>query len=655
MSSVSVSCTKLNWKITTVLSICLLTVMVALLFPSGGHISVDEGTYNLMARGFAETGKFVLWNGYEDFPSPELSFQVVHAHEGRLVSQYPDVYTLLATPFYFLWGYDGLFVLSALAFVGVVALTFWMARRLFGATELAVNACLILTLATFAWEYSQATMPHALSALFVAGSASLCVAAFTQAAQPRSLLLALGSGLVLGFGVGVRLDVIFAAPAMTVPYLFLRPWRPSHLLACTLGAVPGLALLAVFNLAKFGTFAPFSYGASQPIETEQLISYLIILAAGAAVLALVLFATSPSGRRLIHQRRRTFLLGLGLLLAAVLISPQGQALALRFADGLYQLLIDFRIRDLDLHQGGLSRGPSGGMIYLGGLKKSLLQSCPYLAALVVPLLALFRHRSEHRMSLAFLFLAPVGYVGVYSYFAWHGALAMNLRYFVPFLPFTSILAAYAWREISVGLEARQRRKLLFICLCLSLAYIVFIVPRPSALAEQEVILLTLPMMLAGALLVLLLLERFVQAEQRRILRRAAAAVFSVALTWSGVVAFTYDLPRSYLTRQSRAELTESIVPLIESDSLLFVPPSASLYRLFEYDRVRIATPHFDDFQSFEALLKFHLGVGRPVYAWLDKLLTEGLKEHGLWAHLRYVPLVDHERGRLVRIIGFADG
>ena len=221
-------------KVAIMLSACLLALVVAVLLPSGGHFNVDEAAYHMMVRDFAGFRDFALWNGYEEFPAGELSFPVLRDREGHLVSQYPEAYTLLALPFYRLMGYDGLFALNALAYGGVVWLTFWLARRLFQSRGLALNACLVFVLASYAWEYSQATMPHALSGLFVIGAVALAVLALERPNERRSLWLIAACGLVVGIGVGVRLDVVFVLPAATVPFLFLRPWRPWHVLACAL-------------------------------------------------------------------------------------------------------------------------------------------------------------------------------------------------------------------------------------------------------------------------------------------------------------------------------------------------------------------------------------------------------------------------------------
>ena len=50
--------------------------------------------------------------------------------------------------------------------------------------------------------------------------------------------------------------------------------------------------------------------------------------------------------------------------------------------------------------------------------------------------------------LSLLLLVPATFIAVCGYFAWPGGHALNLCYFLPTIPFMSILACYVWREIA---------------------------------------------------------------------------------------------------------------------------------------------------------------------------------------------------------------
>lgn len=632
-------------------TVCALGVVVALFFSPGGHFNVDEGVYHLMVRDLTALGDHGVWNGYEEFPSRELWLLVLEIYDGRLVSQYPEGFTLLALPFYRLLGYDGLFVMNALALCGVVWLTLRLARRLFADPGLAVNAGLVLVFATYTWEYAQASMPHLVGVLAVLGAVNLVVGALgTQ--RRVSLLQALFAGLLLGAGTTVRLDVFFAVPAVIIPFLFARPWRPWPALAALLGTVPALVWLALVNERKFGVLSPFSYGPNPGGASADVATYLFLAAGGCVALLLLWLATRPWGERRVRAHPRLFAAGLAALAGAMVLTPQGWALAGRFAEGAYQLVVDLRIRDLSALEGALSRGPGGAMVYIGSVKKSLLQSCPYLTVLVVAIWAAVR-RPEARPQLALLSLVPVSYVGVFSYFAWHGGQGLNLRYFLPILPFTSILTAYAWRELAAGLSRRQSVWLAAIAAAIAALFFWLGIPVTFDLARQELLLLTVPMTLAAGVLALSLAYLAATPVGWGSLRVATVGSVTVALVWSGLVAFSYDMPRSYMYRHIRAELTESVEPYIEDDSILFTYSTSPFFGLLERRRVRLATPPYDDYDDFEVLARFHLEVGRPVYIWLDEFLAPGLAAHGLLTRLRTVPLTEGRYGRLVRLIAIA--
>ncbi|MFO8083749.1 MAG: hypothetical protein R6U27_05465, partial [Desulfobacterales bacterium] len=146
----------------TKLCVALLVLHIAISFFTiiPGHLSQDETLYHLMTKNFIETGSFAIWNGYEEFPSAELVLGLTSVHNGRIVSQYPHLFPILAGPLYLFLGYRALFLLNTVFFIGVVLLTYGICQKLFKDKNMSLNACLILSLATYAWEYSQAAWPH---------------------------------------------------------------------------------------------------------------------------------------------------------------------------------------------------------------------------------------------------------------------------------------------------------------------------------------------------------------------------------------------------------------------------------------------------------------------------------------------------------------
>ncbi len=638
-------------KIICLVFFCVLTVAAPILFDGQGVFVSDEGIYALMARSFAESGSLAIWNGYEEFPSPAFALPQTLIHEGRLVSQYPYLTAVLSYPFYRLAGFAGLFILNAIAYVATVGVCFLTARALFRDMALALNACLILVFATYSWEYSQAVWPHALSMLFVATSVYLAVAALMSPGPRASLALALAGGAVAGFGAGIRLDVIFVLPALVVPFIFVRPWRPWCALAACLGTVPGLAVLAATNYAKFGVFSAFAYSPNVSGGAIDPRSYLTIVLIGLAFLAAAWFISRHRSSVNARLGRWFLLAGLVALTGIVLFVPALQSLVFRMADGVYQLLVDLRIRDLDYVHGGLSRGPGGGMVYINTVKKALLQSCPYLIILVVPIAMLLRG-AKHSFSISVLLLAPAAFVAAYGYFAWAGGTSLNQRYFVPILPFTSILAAFALREVTSGLGDSWRRPAVILAGVTVALYAVTVIIGPAFLwgpltiAQKELVFLTLPLAIAASTLVLVL-ARWIKPGA--IPRAALAAVLAVGLVWSGLVAFTHDFSYSYAHRRDQGTKSRALARVIEQDSLVITMWAHYFYAFPATHRVRIALPHFNDFKSFDRLVEFHLDQDRAVYLWLNEPMKEEDRQRHLLDDFAVVPIHEVEWSRLVRL------
>lgn len=632
--------------------ICLLALAGPLLAGPQADMTNDEGIYQLMAQSFAESGSLIVWNGYEELPSAELVLPFTQVYQGHLVPQYPYLTAILNYPLYRLAGFTGLLLLNAIAYVATIGICFLTARALFRDTALALNACLILAFATYSLEYSQAAWPHALSMLFVAVSVYFAVAALVSPRPRASLALALAGGAVAGFGAGVRLDVIFVLPALVVPFIFARPWRPWCALAACLGSVPGLAVLAATNYAKFGVFSAFAYSPNVSGGAGDPASYLPIALIGLAFLAAAWFISRHRSSVNARLGRWLLLAGLAAVTSIILFVPTLQRLVFRMADGVYQLLVDLRIRDLDFVHGGLSRGPGGGMVYLASVKKALLQSCPYLVMLAVPIAMLLRG-AKHSMSFSVLLLPPAAFVASYGYFAWDGGTGLNLRYFVPILPFTSILAAFAWREITDGLSDSQRRISIVAGALAGGLYLALILLGPSlvwepwTLGQQEAIFLSLPLGIA-AMALTLVLWAMVRPGVR--VRSAAAAVLAVGFVWSGMVAFSHDFPRAHSLRKLRAEQNQSLARFVQDDSVVVTMEAHLFYDLLIDHRVRIVLPWRDDFAGLDALVAFYLDRDQAVYVWITEYFENEIRRRQLFNAYTVVPLYEIPSGRFVQLL-----
>lgn len=224
-----------------------------------GTFSIDEVTLLLSARSLAQGHGVEVWNGFEEFPSPALVPGWLKVVEGRLVSQYPDLFLLVALPAFRAFGLRGLMLVNLLAFALVCGLTFDLARRRAG-ERVAAGAVVLLALASYAFEYAVGAWPHMTAVLCVLAPLALLDRALARPGSRRAVGLALAAGAIGGFGVGVRLDVAFALAAFGGALWLQRPARWREAAALAAGTLPGLAALALLNREKFGSYSPFTYG-----------------------------------------------------------------------------------------------------------------------------------------------------------------------------------------------------------------------------------------------------------------------------------------------------------------------------------------------------------------------------------------------------------
>ncbi len=593
-----------------------------------GYLSIDEATYHLMAKYQSETGGLEVWNGYRERPSPELISASIAAHGPRLVGRPPVLHTALAVPFYRLAGYRGLFALNALAFAAAAGLLVVLARRLFGDLDLALDAVLVMALATFAWEYSQAAWTHATGMLFTLGAFTAAVFALLEHRPRRAAALAFAAGGIAGLGVGIRLDCVFLLATILLLFLFRSPWQPGRALAVLAGAVPGLALLAAVNRQRFGTWSPMSMGKN--VGLGEIARYLPLLALGAAALAVLWGLTRRPVRLWLRRRRAVPWVAAALVLVSLAVPASRRVLA-REARGAYTLGVDLRALDLERREPAMLRSDNRAVVYIGGVKKALLQSCPYLVLLLVPAMRLGRRRAaagaeadeREARRLAILFAVPLVYFAFYAQFSWHGGLSLNLRYLTTILPYTSILVAWALRQ-PLASPMRWRE-----CLTGAGAALVLFFTAGAVLdgiPGDEILVLTLPMALAGALLIALLAAvrgggRDRGATRARS-RRAVAALAAAGMTWAGLTAFAYDLPLARLTRRFHLETGERAMEMVVADSLFFADFVDPFFLLIEHDRVRIARPGLDRYEDMPRLAAHHLEAGRKVYGAFDPRIWE---------------------------------
>ena len=636
--------------------IAKLTLLVAAVYLGGaflacvpGYVLNDEAIYHLMVKSVSHSAGLHLWNGYRDYPSPELIPIFTTVHNGRLTPQYPYLYPLIGFLVHAASGYRGLMWLNILAFPAITVLCYLIALRLFHDLNLATLSAGIYACATFSFEYAVAALPHLLTTFLLLLACYLFLNAFVNITAPRRS--ALFCGFLIGLAMGIRLDAIFVLPCVMLPFLIIRPRHVHNMLLVFTGAVPGMLLLSVTNRLKFDSWSVLSYG----YRGAMLRRYWPFGILGGVAVLVLWGLTRPSFRRRAARYWKIACVGSVILVSGLFSEPDVRNdIGERF-NAFSQILVDFRLRETIHYDEDSTMSPDRGMWLddMQGLKKSLLQSCPYLIFLLVPALHSVRkwQDQEKQWKFLWLFTIPVVYVGFYGYYGWHGGHSLNLRYLLPIFPFTSILTAYSWRQlvqknhhVRIGRRHVFGKGVLIPVIGVPGVFIIFIIFNRllSSQEQQEIVYLTFPLFLAG-LTAFLLCARWLfplswSAGALRIL-------MIVMLCWAGFVELSYDYMRARRVRQRTLDIAEQAAAAITEPAIIFTSVPFPFLRLVERDRVRVANPEQDNWDGFRQLLDVHLTQGHAAY---------GAFTPEQWGRLRQSGLLDPDN-YTVRPLGYFSG
>lgn len=607
------------WVIAGGLLIALLHGVVSLSQTAPGPISIDECTHLFSLRGAALTGSPQVVNGYDQCPSPELEVRTaplpsghtsshVHAHGAHLVAQYPSLPDFLAAPLYPTLGYGALFLVNAVAFLVVLLLIYATASVLFSSAAISAVATLIFAGCTFAWQYSQAAWPHmqclmwTCAALYFGTRAVLINRSQHASAATR---LAATAGLCAGVAVNVRTDAILYLVALGFVLLLLGLERRRLCVAYGLGSLPGLVAASVFNSWKFGTPNPLSYGyESTAVGQVQKLGLLGVLALGAA------FAlTHPKIRARLKAQSRLRWIAIGsLVLLAALLIPSTRAVL----NGIAQLVVDLRLRP-ERTEPALTRTASGALVYMGALKKSLLQSCPYLTLASLSVWTLWRS-PEGKVKLGLISIVPLVYLAFFGTRGWHGGLSLNLRYFLPVLPGASLLVAISVVQLwhwSQGVSTLLRAACwLFAALLPVLIFEWRLDQAVTSPTSLEWLVLDAPLFIALAVLLTAL-----TAAMKRTAGFACLASVATAcgLGWATMTALRHDYSRTHQQRELNAAVSAELRNVIPDDAVVFISGYEKFAGLLDRSHVVLARPSNDGAASSGSLAHCFLQAGRPVY------------------------------------------
>ena len=324
------------------------------------------------------------------------------------------------------------------------------------------------------------------------------------------------------------------------------------------------------------------------------------------------------------------------------------------ATGLWALVVDLRTIG-ERTEAGLVRSDSGAMIYAGTLKKALLQSVPYLPVALLPLLLALRRADRWRHHLLLL-SAPTPFLAAYGWFTWHGGFSFNLRYWLPVLLFSSILAAVGIAELRPLSGVSERGWAGLWAAGAGTAAAIFLVGleivEPAA-AGLELLILTLPLALSAAGLVTVALTAV--RPERQAWPRLAAVAAAAGLAWAACVGFLYDHPAERRIRQFNLNTGTATARIVEHDSLVLVGNPDPFFALVETPGVRIAVPHVDDFRDLPTLLEHQAQAGKPTYGALSPALWRDLENRGILDGWSRETLGSSPRLEIARIVPAVPG
>ena len=418
--------------------------------------TMDGEIYYHMARAMADNGTLhIATNGGVD-GAPALTKYLTIERDGYVYPQYPSGYAFLAAPFYLLLGLRGLIIMNAICAGLCLFFTHQIATRL-SDEKTALWATWLFGATTFWSNYAFGIWPHMAALAFWLGAIWLTVNG-DQIEDRRRQLVAIGlAGLLVGLGVNIRIDLILAAPAI---FFWLRIFaRPSDKPAAMIflaALAPGLLIAAYLNMLKFGVFTPFSYGSVDGASAAT--SYLwiapVLLIAVALMLLLDLQDLALDTWRDAGPANVIAVASV-LLLLAILLAPGVRDVIY----GVYVLVINLQAHNA-YQQQGVELNEYGQLMFWGYPKRAFIQSLPFLPLIILPAINFIRGQNVVAVSLCLLCIfAPITF---YALNQWHGGGSYNMRYFLPALPFVSILSAFALTRLAEAMDGFERQSALIV-------------------------------------------------------------------------------------------------------------------------------------------------------------------------------------------------
>ncbi|MEO0464915.1 MAG: hypothetical protein AAF216_00105 [Pseudomonadota bacterium] len=597
---------------------------LAVLLAAPASLGVDGTIHIWMVDAMVNGGHLHIAERGGVAASPELQTLLSHDVNGRVMPQYPSGYAVFAAPFYWALGIKGLLWINAFSFMVVLWATRRIALGLYGDETLAWIAVGLTGAASLLPGYAFIILPHMSSLALTLVAIERCVSATRRGATRPGLDLAL-AGLALGAGLNLRVDVILAIAAVFVWLrVFGLPGARRTCLFYLLGLVPGLLFASVLNDAKFGTFVPISYGPKGGADGVS--NYgLPAIGLGMAFLAVVLVDVTAPRFQVLRNKTARFLApkhliwGGGVVCAAVLLLAPLRELAFN----IYVLVVNLQSAGDWQVRLGLSRDEFGFASFYGLNKKALLQSMPFAVLLLVPAVDLVRGRNWKTHSLGFGVIAAV--VLFYSLSQWHGGLGMNMRYFIPAVPFVAILSAFGLvRLIALAPPARPDEQTIRLGILLGIGLVLMSGLSGTHTPAYKTVVFYAPLILSAGLLVTLTVL-MVQSAHSDKAAPAFAWFLAVGVGHSGAIGVSDAA--YYHSRLAGTHATSQATVQTFPDDALVVSSVEEMFLHAKLDGLNVTNPRGAGRLNAVEIVKAHQLAERCVY--LHGFRARGLVEEGI--------------------------
>ncbi len=479
----------------------------------------------------------------------------------------PPLYAPFGAPFAAL-GFRGLILLNSLAFAVTTALVFFLTRRHATQRHTPWVAAATYVLGGFSLAYAQGMWPHMLSVALTTGAAYLVA----RAREEDRLVFVGAAGALLGIAAGIRYQNIVLAAAVGLTVLLWSKRRLVASAAFAVGVSGPVGVTSLINHARLGTYNPVTKG----------VGYL----------------ASATGPR-----------------ATLAEAVRDKAMA------LWSMVVDYSAHPpfrLGVARTTLPKTPeTGAFLVVGGLKKALLQSAPWIAVALIALVLVWSKKGAVRVALdgdkarALRALAIPAFA-VLALFAWaglerHDGWSFNQRYLLELVPLFAVTVAL----VVDSWELDPQMVVVGGALGVALAIVPIVAVVPEHWFRQRALILV-PLVLAAGLAAVFLGTVFLGTKRDRL----KLALMAASVGWALGVHVGDDMVAERGLREFngfRREALAGFLPATPAAVLAGAPEKEAVCRLqLDHDLV-LADPTAAPPPETGKLTEELLGRGRRVF------------------------------------------